>query len=87
MQRRTHPEQGFRSCIGIIRLAKRYTPQRLENACKRAVVFSAFNYRSVESILKKGLDSQLVETEQRNSAAVHTNIRGAHYYHQKEEIC
>jgi transposase len=87
MQRRTHPEQGFRSCIGIIRLAKRYTPQRLENACKRAVAFSAFNYRSVESILKKGLDNQPIETEQRNSAAVHTNIRGAHYYDQKEEIC
>jgi len=86
MQRRNHPEQGFRSCLGVMRLAKRYTPQRLENACKRAVAISAFNYKSVESILKKGLDSQPIEPDRRNNAAVHPNIRGAHYY-QKEEIC
>lgn len=86
MQRRTHPEQGFRSCLGVMRLAKRYTPQRLEDACKRAVTISSFNYKSVESILKKGLDRQPMEPGRRNNAAVHPNIRGAHYY-QKEEIC
>ena len=86
MERRTHPEQGFRSCLGVMRLAKRYTPQRLENACKRAVGISSFNYKSVESILKKGLDRQPVEPDRRNNAVVHPNIRGAHYY-QKEEIC
>ena len=53
---RRHPEQGFRSCLGILRLEKRYGRERLEAACARAVLFKARSYRSVESILKKGLD-------------------------------
>lgn len=85
MQRRTHPEQGFRSCLGVMRLAKRYTPQRLEDACKRAVAIGSYTYKSVESILKKGLDRQSMEPVGKADAAVHPNIRGAHYYHPKEE--
>jgi transposase len=85
MQRRPHPEQGFRACLGVMRLAKRYNPQRLENACARAVSIGAYTYRSVESILKKELDRQPLQPSAEADSVVHQNIRGQHYYHQKEE--
>lgn len=85
MQRRPHPEQGFRACLGVMRLAKRYSPQRLENACARAVSIGAYTYRSVESILKKELDRQPLQPSAEAGSLVHQNIRGQHYYHQKEE--
>src|SRR5262249_4651858 len=53
---RPHPEQGYRSCLGILRLAKRYGDARLEAACARAVAVRARSYRHVESILRNGLD-------------------------------
>ena len=55
---RPHPEQGYRSCLGIIRLADRYGTERVEAACARALAVRALSYRSVESILRHGLDSQ-----------------------------
>ena len=75
------PQQGFRSCLGVLRLAKSYGDQRLEAACKRAVAIGGTSYRSVESILKHNLDQKPL----RDEAAViipisHINIRGAHYY-------
>ncbi len=87
MQRRMHPEQGFRACLGVMRLAKRYSPQRLEDACKRAVAISSYSYKSVESILKKGLDRQPMESATRNSTVIHPNIRGAYYYQKEETPC
>ena len=63
MQRRPHPEQGFRACLGVMRLAKRYNPQRLENACARAVSIGAYTYRSIENIdfrAPRCLDKSLV---------------------------
>ena len=85
MQRRPHPEQGFRACLGVMRLAKRYSPQRLENACARAVSIGAYTYRSVESILKKDLDRQPLQPSAEAGSLIHRNIRGQHYYHQMEE--
>src|SRR5512136_1536956 len=58
LQDRPHPEQGYRSCLGLLRLAKRYTPERLEAACARALSMKACSYKNVESILKNGLDRQ-----------------------------
>ena len=58
MAARTHPEQGYRSCLGIIRLGDRYGSERLEAACARALAARALSYRSVESILSHGLDPQ-----------------------------
>ena len=84
MQRRLHPEQGFRSCLGVMRLAKRYTPQRLEKACERAVSIGAFTYKNVESILKKGLDRQPLTPSVKARFVIHPNIRGERYYHEKE---
>jgi transposase len=80
MERRPHPEQGFRSALGIIRLGRRYGEERLEAACARAFFMKAFSYRSVESILKNNLDaSELPEGSDRPSVA-HENIRGSSYY-------
>jgi transposase len=86
MQRRMHPEQGFRSCLGVIRLGKRYTPQRLEKACERAVAIGAYTYKNVESILKNGLDRQpLKPVLKGRGVPVHPNIRGKQYYQKKED--
>ena len=86
IESRPHPEQGFRSCLGIMRLAKHYCPERLEKACARALTIKAYSYRSVESILKNGLDQRPLlpdQTEDQRSPT-HHNIRGKHYYQQKE---
>src|SRR5262249_21232018 len=53
---RPHPQQGFRSCLGILRLGKSYGAERLEAACRRALTIGACSYKSIESILKNGLD-------------------------------
>jgi hypothetical protein len=53
-----HPEQGYRSCLGVMRLGKRYSPEKLEAACQRAIAIGAYSYRSVRSILEKGLEGQ-----------------------------
>lgn len=79
---RPHPEQGFRSCLGILRLGRRYGDARLEAACARALSVRAFSYRSVESILKNGLDSQPLPAPPPELAdRQHQNLRGADYYH------
>jgi transposase len=78
---RPHPEQGYRSCLGLMRLATRYSPDRLEAACFRALRSGASSYRSVKSILEHGLDRVPLE-EQAELAlpAEHENLRGAAYY-------
>jgi transposase len=79
---RPHPQQGFRSCLGILRLAKSYGDERLEAACKRALTIGGTSYRSVESILKHNLDQKpLPDQTSKNPPINHHNIRGARYYH------
>jgi len=81
MEGRPHPEQGFRSCLGIMRLGKRYGHARLEAACSRALRVRAFSYRSIESILKCGLDRQpLPEAAPELIPREHANLRGPAYY-------
>ena len=85
LERRRHPEQGFRSSLGIMRLAKRYSRERLEAACGRALVLNAYTYKSVESILKQGLDRQVLPEPCADLKPVlHYNIRGKEYYQEKE---
>lgn len=55
---RPHPEQGYRACLGIMSLGKKLTPERLEAACTRAVCIKSYSHKSVQSILKAGLDRQ-----------------------------
>lgn len=82
LQRRAHPQQGFRSALGILRLGKGFGDERLEAACRRALHIGACSYKSVESILRQGLDRQLpTEPSQPQLPIAHENIRGADYYH------
>ncbi len=80
---RPHPEQGYRSCLGILRLAKQYGNPRLEAASKRAVAVHARSYRHLQSILKHGLDRFALAEDDTPQAALplHENVRGRDYYH------
>jgi transposase len=78
---RLHPQQGFRSCLGLVRLGKTYGPERLEAACARALHYQAMSYTSVKSILQKSLDREpLRDNEAVSPSPDHPNIRGAEYY-------
>lgn len=77
---RGYPEQGYRSCLGILRLAKRYSPERLEASCKRAVAIRGMTYRTIESILKNGLDRHELPETGLQPAIAHENIRGGSYF-------
>ena len=79
---RKHPQQAYRSCLGILRLGKAYGDDRLEAACRRALTLGTHSYKSVESILRHRLDQQTL-TEQTELALPedHDNIRGPSYYH------
>ncbi len=82
MRRRRHPEQGFRSCMGIMNLAKTYGGARVEAACARAIAIRSINYQSIASILKTELDKQpLPTTVQLELPVDHVNVRGPGYYH------
>ncbi len=81
LRRRQHVEQSYRSIMGILRLANRFGGDRLEAACRRALLIKAYNYRSIESILAKGLDGLELETIDEHIAPVHENVRGAQYFH------
>ena len=81
LRERRHPEQGFRACLGILRLAKSYGANRLEAACERALEINARSYSSVKSILKNGLDRRTRERATDGPAITHPNIRGARYFH------
>jgi transposase len=79
---RPHPQQGFRSCLGILRLGERYGAARLEAACQRALRLNACRYKSIESILQRGLDRQpLPEQQELSLPATHDHLRGPGYYH------
>ena len=81
MASRPHPEQGFRSCLGIMRLGRRYGDERTEAAAARALAIRALSYRSVESILRNGLDGlPLPGSEPVTTIGDHANVRGAGYY-------
>jgi transposase len=78
---RRHPEQAYRSCLGILRLGERFGAARLDAACQRALAIKALSYRSVESILTHGLDAQPVTSLEPTPSLPHSNLRGADYFH------
>jgi transposase len=84
---RPHPEQGYRSCLGILRLAKRYGAERLEAACARAAAVDARSYRHVDSILKHGLDRLALPTVTPLPIVrpVHEHVRGGAYYQEPSD--
>jgi transposase len=82
-----HPEQGFRSCLGILRLAKTYPAERMEAAARRCLRARAYNVASMDSILKNQLDRLPIPGDPPAQGAVdHDNIRGAEYFDSPPEI-
>jgi len=82
LQRFRHPEHGYRSCLGLLSLAKRYGPQRVEAACTLALELGAGQYRHVRDILANGRDLvKRAQPEPEWVAPEHDNLRGAAYYH------
>ncbi len=75
-----HPEQGYRSCLGLQRLSKRYGTDRLEAACDRADKLGSCRYRTVRNILASGMDRVPLHDQYIGSVPTHDNIRGAAYY-------
>jgi hypothetical protein len=80
LEKRQHPEQAYKSCMGVLSLEKKVGRERLTNACKRALEFNIHNYKIVQNILEKKLDQ--IGTEQSNPESMpdHYNIRGSKYY-------
>jgi transposase len=82
MKAKPHPEQGFRSCLGILRLERSYGAQRLEAACRRGNDIGARSCSSIASILTHGLDRAYAQDNAPQSEPIrHANIRGRGYYH------
>ena len=81
LKTKTHPEQGFRACLGIVRLARPHGRDALEAACRRALEIGGTSYSSVNSILRNNLHRHRPETPAEGPAITHRNIRGPEYYH------
>jgi len=77
---RPHPEQGYRACLGLLSLEKQFSSARLEAAAGRALAIGACSYRSVKSILEKGIDQLEIEPIPETNCPLHENVRGAAYY-------
>ncbi len=80
LKSKPHPEMGYRSCLGILRLGQRYSTERLEAAATRAVSTGACSYHSMKSILERSLDRQPFTAPQTRPPLEHDNIRGASYF-------
>ncbi len=89
LDRRRHPEQGYRACLGLLRLGRRHGAVRLDAACARAEQLGAYSYRVVQNILASGQDRVPLEdpTVADRAPLVHDNVRGAQYYTGKEPVC
>ena len=84
LEHKPHPEMGYRSCLGLMRLGRSHGASRLEQACQRALLLEVCCYRSIESMLKTNLEAQPVAPPAAQSPTVttpHDNLRGGHYYH------
>jgi transposase len=83
MEHRQHPEQGYRSCLGLMRLGREYGADRLEAACARAQSIRSPSYKSIASILGCGLDQRPLDAPMAAQASLplHENVRGPGYYH------
>ncbi len=88
LRERPHPEHGYRTCMGIIRLGTHYPPGRLEAAAARALAVRAHSYRSLKSILEHGLDQTTLDlVPELRPVGPHANVRGADYFSDhKEEV-
>jgi transposase len=80
IETRNHPEQAFKSCLGILNYEKKVGKTRLINACKRALDFKIYSFKSIQNILENNLDYINEESQAENDLPKHNNIRGKNYY-------
>jgi len=82
LENRPHPEQGYRSCLGLLRLGKRYTPERLESACAKALTMKAYSYKTWSHPQKWIGPATLTVASSQTSLPLleHSNLRGRQYY-------
>jgi transposase len=81
LERKQHPEQAYKSCVGILSFAKKIEKERLIKACQRALGYGAYNYKTIQTILEKELDKrETMEETNQLSMPLHDNIRGENYY-------
>ena len=76
-----HPEQAYKTCIGTLKLADKYSPERLEAACRTAIRFNLYSYRQIHNILKNKMDKREQDEINHRPTSVHEHVRGAQYYH------
>lgn len=80
LEQKQHPEQAYKSCMGVLSFQKKVGKERLANACKRALEYNISNYRIIQKILENGLDSIVEEEPKEHILPEHQNIRGKNYY-------
>jgi len=80
LKSRKHPEQAFKTCMGILNLVKEHGPERLNKACARALGIGLYSYKRIKNILDRGLEEQPLTESKELSVASHENIRGSQYY-------
>ena len=80
LDRKQHPEQAYKSCVGILSFGKKVGNDRLIKACQRALDFGVYNYKTIQDILERGLDKQQASDEEQLPMPLHDNIRGENYY-------
>ena len=74
-------QQGYKACMGILKLADKYTPERLENACKKALTFTPRpSYKNIQVILSSGQDKTEESSVAEDSSDAYGFTRGADYY-------
>ena len=80
LEKKQHPEQSYKSCMGVLSYAKKVGNERLINACQRALDYNIYNYKIIQRILENGLDMITSEKDPSQSLPEHNNIRGKNYY-------
>lgn len=88
LEGKPHPEQGYRACLGLMRLGRGYGQERMEAACRRALALDVCSFHSIQSILATKLDQQPLPDQEPGPAppiAPHDNIRGEAYYQTQED--
>ena len=80
MDSRNHPEQAYKSCLGILTYEKKVGKERLINACKRALDYRIYNFKTIQNILENNLDKIDYEQESEQELPLHENIRGKNYF-------
>ena len=86
MTRKEHPEQGVRAALGTLSLAKKYSNERLNAACRRAIHYGSYKVRTLRNILENNLETQSLETSKSKTLGHHENVRGSSYWSETGDL-